>query len=143
MKHGTQSRSQVVIGFVQTFLLKHRVSKTAFADDVKNIYHERTAVTDRTIEFHEDKDAVKDMKLNAQLLFRMLEADQHDVRLAAALSAPRMPMAYQIGRNQVNQYYVACPPVPKRRSGAAEIKRRSRKEKNKKQRKKRKGKRWR
>jgi len=98
MKNSTQSRSQVIIGFVQQLLLERRMSKTTFADDVKTIYHQRTEPEHRAISFHEGRDAFNDMKLNAQLLFRMLEADQHDVRLAADIEEAvvlALPEPYQ------------------------------------------------
>ncbi len=70
-----ETRSQVVFGFTHAYLHHTSVSMPTFAVEVVRRYHEAVPGQARAVQFHEGRDAYRDMRANAQLLWRFLHGE--------------------------------------------------------------------
>ncbi len=88
------TRTQTILSHVHDALRNTRLTERAFADAVVDVYHERTALHDRTVEFHAGAtvDAVEAaQRANAQIFKRMVEGHVRlpaDIEEAVVLALP-------------------------------------------------------
>lgn len=111
-----EPRSVTIIRHVTDYLLSTSVSRAAYADDVKNLYHQRIPnPAARCVRFHEGGDAIKDLKANDQLVQRFLQQDVKfpaDIEEAFVLALPPQRRRRCLA-DLMARYELLAAPIPK------------------------------
>lgn len=93
-----ETRTETLMRFVNLLLHETRTSRETFAQNVVEAYHQQVPAAARTVEFRTEGDPFACAKTNTQRLFRMLDPEFEESRLAVDLEealVQALPDQYQ------------------------------------------------
>ena len=107
----SETRAGCVERHVRAYIRETGISEQAYAAELVMVYHDRTPIRQRTVLFHADGEAYRDLTANTQIVHRMLGGDVRlpvDIEEAAILALPEerarrawVDLAARVGRISV------------------------------------------